>query len=133
MRLTISSLTDNIRIVESFIDNARDEFNINDDIYGNILIAVTESVNNAIVHGNKEDKFKKVEVSLELQEHDLLFTISDEGEGFNYEELPDPTAPENLLQPGGRGLFLIKNLADEVLFLDKGRIIQLKFQLVPCA
>ncbi len=58
INIQFPSLSENIRIVESFIDNARDKHNFSDDIYGNIMIAVTESVNNAIVHGNKNDKKK---------------------------------------------------------------------------
>ena len=54
IKIVIPSITENIRIIESFIDNAKEKFNLNDDIYGNIMIAVTESVNNAITHGNKK-------------------------------------------------------------------------------
>jgi len=129
LRLSIPSLADNIRIVESFIDNARERFNFNEDIYGNVMIAVTESVNNAIIHGNKNDKSKNVDLSLEVNQHYLCFTIKDEGSGFNYDNLPDPTAPENLLKTGGRGIFLIRHLADEVKFLAKGNTVQLKFNL----
>ena len=58
INIQIPSLTENLRIVESFIDNVKEKFNLNDDIYGNIMISVTESVNNAIHHGNKQDKSK---------------------------------------------------------------------------
>ena len=127
LKLRIPSLPDNIRIVESFIDNARDKFSFDDDIYGNIMIAVTESVNNAIIHGNKRDKEKNVDLALEVADNNIRFTIRDEGEGFDYDHLPDPTAPENLLKVGGRGIFLIQNLADEVAFEDDGRTIRLTF------
>jgi serine/threonine-protein kinase RsbW len=127
LKLRIPSLPDNIRIVESFIDNARDKFAFDDDIYGNIMIAVTESVNNAIIHGNKQNKEKNVDLALEVAENNIKFTIRDEGEGFDFAHLPDPTAPENLLKVGGRGIFLIQNLADEVSFTDNGRTIMLTF------
>jgi serine/threonine-protein kinase RsbW len=127
LKLRIPSLPDNIRIVESFIDNARDKFSFDDDIYGNIMIAVTESVNNAIIHGNKQDKEKNVDLALEVADNNIKFTIRDEGEGFDFAHLPDPTAPENLLKVGGRGIFLIQNLADEVAFEDNGRTIRLTF------
>ncbi|PWJ35989.1 ATP-binding protein [Sediminitomix flava] len=129
LKLKIPSLTDNIRIVESFIDHAREYYKFNDDVYGNIMIAVTESVNNAIVHGNKSDKEKNVHLSVELNEENLSFVVEDEGLGFDYENLPDPTAPENLEKPGGRGIFLIKNLADEVKFSDAGNKVSLVFYL----
>ncbi|WP_291721421.1 ATP-binding protein [Bernardetia sp.] len=129
LHIKIPSLLENIRIVESFIDNARDKFNLNDDIYGNIMVAVTESVNNAIIHGNGKDKEKEVELSLEVGKKELYFTIKDQGKGFDPNSLPDPTAPENLLTIGGRGIFLIKNLADKVDFLDEGRTVKMTFNV----
>ena len=59
IQIQIPSLPENIRIVESFIDNAKDQYKLNDDIYGNIMIAVTESVNNAIIHGNQSNSKKE--------------------------------------------------------------------------
>ncbi len=127
IKIEIPSLTENIRIIESFIDNAKDQYNIDDDIYGNIMIAVTESVNNAIRHGNALETKKNVLISLSLEQNIITFTVEDQGKGFDYENLPDPTAPENLDKPGGRGIFLMKHLADEVKFRDNGRIVQLSF------
>ena len=120
---------ENIRIVESFIDNSKDRFQIDDDIYGNIMVAVTESVNNAIRHGNKFDKDKNVHLRLSVEPATLRFEIEDEGQGFDYDNLPDPTAPENIENPGGRGIFLIHALADEVLFEDEGRKVCLTFRV----
>jgi len=127
LKIQIPSLSENIRIVESFIDNVKDRFQIDDDIYGNIMVAVTESVNNAIRHGNKMDKSKNVKLVVESEENKLKFFIEDEGTGFDYNTLPDPTAPENLDKLGGRGIFLMKHLADEVNFYDEGRKVELVF------
>lgn len=129
VKITIPSLMENIRIVESFIDNSKDRFHINDDIYGNIMVAVTESVNNAIRHGNKFDKDKNVHLRLSVEPSSIQFEIEDEGAGFDYANLPDPTAPENIENPGGRGIFLIHALADEVHFLEEGRKVQLLFRV----
>ena len=131
VKIQIPSLVENIRVVESFIDNSKDTFQIEDDIYGNIMVAVTEAVNNAIRHGNKFDKDKNVYLSLFVEPQQLKFEIEDEGAGFNYDTLDDPTAPENLENPGGRGIFLIRHLADEVEFSKEGRRVQLTFQLTP--
>jgi serine/threonine-protein kinase RsbW len=114
-------------MIESFIDNAKERFHLDDDIYGNIMIAVTEAVNNAIKHGNGGDKSKNVSLSLSLNESLIKFVVKDEGPGFSYENLPDPTSPENLEKVGGRGIFLMKHLSDEVLFKDNGRIVELSF------
>ncbi len=129
IQIQIPSLPENIRIVESFIDNAKDQYKLNDDIYGNIMIAVTESVNNAIVHGNQSDSKKNVVLQLALEESLIKFTVEDEGPGFDYNDLPDPTLPENLSKPGGRGIFLMKNLCDEVSFKKDGRVAELSFYL----
>lgn len=129
IKIQIPSLSENIRIIESFIDNAKEQYQFTDDIYGNIMIAVTESVNNAIVHGNHSDKSKNVHLSLSLEDHQVKFVIEDEGQGFDYDNLPDPTAPENLEKPGGRGIFLMKNLCDEVSFADNGKKVELSFYL----
>jgi serine/threonine-protein kinase RsbW len=129
IHISVPSLAENIRMIESFIDNAREKFHLNDDIYGNIMIAVTESVNNAIKHGNKNDKGKNVDLSLLIEDNALKFTIKDEGDGFDYTHLPDPTAPENLEKPGGRGIFLMKHLSDEVQFRANGKEVELTFYI----
>ncbi|MCR9249043.1 MAG: ATP-binding protein [bacterium] len=129
IKIEIPSLGENIRIIESFIDNAKERFELNDDIYGNIMIAVTESVNNAIIHGNKNDKSKNVQLTLEIEDSTIKFVVKDEGPGFDFQNLPDPTSPENLDKPGGRGIFLMKHLCDEVSFKENGTIIELSFYL----
>ena len=129
IKIEIPSLPENIRIIESFIDNAKERFSLTDDIYGNIMIAVTESVNNAIVHGNKQEKSKNVSLHLNIVNNSIEFTVVDEGEGFDYHNLPDPTSPENLDKPGGRGIFLMKHLCDEVNFSNDGREVKLTFYL----
>lgn len=129
IRIEIPSLSDNIRMIESFIDNAKEKFHLNEDIYGNIMIAVTEAVNNAIRHGNKGDSAKNVSLGLSLEEGMIKFRVEDEGTGFDFHNLPDPTAPENLEKPGGRGIFLMKHLADEVDFSEKGKVVELSFYI----
>jgi serine/threonine-protein kinase RsbW len=127
--IEIPSLSENIRMIESFIDNAKEKYHLNDDIYGNIMIAVTEAVNNAIKHGNQNNSRKNVSLALALEEGVIKFRVEDEGNGFDYEHLPDPTSPENLEKPGGRGIFLMKHLADEVAFGEKGKVVELSFYM----
>ena len=129
IRIEIPSLSENIRMIESFIDNAKDKFKFNDDIYGNIMIAVTEAVNNAIKHGNQGQSTKNVGLALSLEEGLIKFKVEDEGGGFDFQNLPDPTAPENLEKPGGRGIFLMKHLSDEVDFKEGGRVVELSFYI----
>ncbi|MEJ0054656.1 MAG: ATP-binding protein [Bacteroidota bacterium] len=129
IRIEVPALTENIRMIESFIDNAREQFHLDDDIYGNIMIAVTEAVNNAIKHGNNNDTSKNVTLTLSMEETTIKFRVEDQGAGFNYANLPDPTSPENLEKPGGRGIFLMKHLSDEVDFKEGGRVVELSFYM----
>lgn len=129
IRIEIPSLAENIRMIESFIDNAKEKYHLDDDIYGNIMIAVTEAVNNAIKHGNRSDSTKNVSLTLSFEEGLIKFKVEDEGTGFDHQNLPDPTSPENLEKPGGRGIFLMKHLSDEVEFDDNGRVVQLSFYM----
>lgn len=129
IRIEVPALSENIRMIESFIDNAKEKFHLNDDIYGNIMIAVTEAVNNAIRHGSGGDSSKNVQLSLLVDKDLLKFRIEDDGPGFDYANLPDPTAPENIEKPGGRGVFLMKHLSDEVKFIDGGKVVELYFYM----
>ena len=123
------SIVDNIKIVESFIDNSRDEYKIGDDLYGNILIAITEAVNNAIQHGNHYDKEKIVKLTCSSNSSEISFIIEDEGKGFDYNTLPDPTSSENILKPDGRGIFLMKHLCDVLKFEEMGKKVEMVFFL----
>lgn len=125
--LSFKSKPENIAIVERLIDEICEKHRVIEEHYGDILIAMTEGVNNAIVHGNKLDIRKNVSVEYETRKKDLFFRITDEGPGFDYDNLPDPTAPENLERPNGRGVFLMRNLADECTFEDDGRVVEIVF------
>jgi serine/threonine-protein kinase RsbW len=128
-RIDFASKTENVALVEKLIDEVCEDHSVNEDYYGNILIALTEAVNNAIQHGNKYDVEKLIKVSFENKNEALCFTVSDEGTGFDFENLPDPTDPENLEKPHGRGVFLMRNLADDINFFDDGRIVELNFSI----
>ncbi len=122
------SRIENLTLVEKMIDEVCEQFKVNQDHYGNILIALTEAVNNAILHGNKQDPGKNITLCFENKDQDLLFMVQDEGNGFNFQDLPDPTDPANIEKPNGRGVFLMRNLADEVTFSSDGRRVQLRFK-----
>ncbi len=129
IKISIPSLIENIKIIESFIDNAREKFEINDDIYGNIMISVTECISNAIIHGNESNKDKLVHLELLIEDELLKFIIQDEGQGFDFTEQQDPTSPENIEKIGGRGIFLIKHLTDDVKFEEGGKKTVLFFYM----
>jgi len=129
IKISIPSLIENIQVIESFIDNAKEAFEINDDLYGNIMISVTECISNAIVHGNQSDSSKLVHLELQMEPGLLRCSIEDEGNGFDFNQLPDPTDPENIEKVGGRGIFLMKHLSDEVKFEEGGKKTVLSFYL----
>ena len=127
--IRISSNTENLTVVETFVDEVCEEFKINEDYYGNILIALTEAVTNAIQHGNKYDPEKNIDLQFIPKEKELIFTIKDQGSGFDFNNLPDPTEPENIEKLHGRGIYLMKHLADKVAFSDNGRAVELNFSI----
>jgi len=129
--INFSSVPENLTLVEKLVDEICDNFQINEDYYGNILISITEAVNNAIQHGNKYDPSKNVEVGFNSDDNSeyLYFTIEDQGEGFDFNTLPDPTEPENVEKLNGRGIFLMRNLADEVGYSKDGRMVELNFKI----
>lgn len=126
--IEISSQADSLNIVEKLVEDLKQEHQFDEDCYGNMLVAVTEAVNNAIQHGNKYDASKTISVMYELDKDQIMFCIKDRGEGFDFYNLPDPTAPENLEKPTGRGIFLMKHLADQVIFEDNGKVVELYFK-----
>ena len=127
--LTLASNPKNVARVEPFVEGVFEKYALNPDMYGNILITLTEAVTNAIIHGNLRDETKYVKVQLKKLANKLAFQISDEGIGFDFDNLPDPTSPENLLKLGGRGVFLMKQLSDDVVFSDNGRTVEIQFRL----
>ncbi len=110
--LTLSSDTHNLSQVEPFLAAAVRHI-LDDSKYYNAVIALTEAVNNAIVHGNKRDTSKEVYVSVVVTHTEIVLTVRDQGMGFDLDDLPDPLHPDNLLRDGGRGVFLIRQLVDD--------------------
>jgi len=127
--LKIPSTPSKIRDLETYVDKIAQQYDVNPDIYPNILISLTEAVNNAIIHGNNQDKNKYVDISLEENHNSLVFYISDEGDGFNPLEVIDPTADGRLDCCGGRGVFIMKELSDDISFDNDGRTVMIKFNL----
>lgn len=127
--LQLPSRIDSVTNLENFIDTLREKYSFSDELYANVLTCLSEATVNAIIHGNKENPNKKVYINLEvIEDKRLIFTISDEGSGFDFNSLPDPTAPENLENLTGRGVFIIKRLADQCIFNSRGNELELHFK-----
>lgn len=125
--IVFNSKPENLNIVDSLINDLSVEFSISGDLYANILIALTEAVNNAIYHGNKSNPNKLVKLTYLMVDGILTFEIEDEGPGFDYNYLPDPSHPQNIEKPNGRGVFLMKNLAHNLEFFNDGAKVRLSF------
>lgn len=127
--IAIESKVENICAIEKMIDEISDEIKISSDIYGKILIATIEAVNNSIVHGNELDPNKKVFIDIFFEKPNLHILIADQGKGFDFTTVPDPTTPENIENVSGRGVFLMKKLADNLIFNDTGTQVELIFKI----
>jgi len=125
----LESRIENLRKVEKLVDDLSTEYNISTDIYGNILIAALEAANNAILHGNKLDENKVVNINIVKDEKSLKIRVDDEGDGFDYKNIPDPTAPENIQNINGRGIFLMEKLSDSLEYSRNGATVELEFNL----
>jgi serine/threonine-protein kinase RsbW len=127
-KLKIESKISNLRIVEKEIDDISAEIGIKQDYYGKILVTTMEAVNNAIIHGNKYDESKSVEILISFKDRILKITVSDEGPGFIPKEIPDPTKAENIEKFHGRGVFLMSKLADDIEFNELGNKVTMSFK-----
>jgi serine/threonine-protein kinase RsbW len=127
--LKIPSDLSNLFRVEKLIEKLSEVLNFGDELFGNITVCLVEAVSNAIQHGNGNDVTKIVLLEYKVKNNLLIFYISDEGNGFDFDKVPDPTLPENIENIKGRGIFLIRNLADKVSFEHKGSKIIISFNL----
>ncbi len=127
--LVLDSTMGSISQVEKMIDGQSQMLNIDDEVYGKYMLSVVECVNNAIVHGNKLSADKKVRIHYHITNKRIEVTVTDEGDGFDPDSLPDPTAEENIEKDCGRGIFLMRHLADDVSFEDHGRKVKMTFNL----
>ncbi len=127
--LQLPSKQESITLLENLIEEIADKHNVSEDTFANMMTCLSEAAINAIVHGNKLDPNKKVIVNADIEGRRIIWTVTDEGDGFDYNNLADPTAPENLENLTGRGVFIIKHLADQCIFNTKGNEVELHFKL----
>lgn len=127
-RIRIESKGINLRIVENAVDELSNEIGISIDNYGKILVSTLEAVNNAIIHGNKSNPAKIVDIEIFYKRKVLKIKVTDEGSGFIPARVPDPTIPENIESTNGRGVFLMLRLSDEIEYSKKGNAVTLTFK-----
>ena len=117
--------------IEEFINDKISGLDLEEDTINNIEMAVAEAAANSILHGNKNDPNKSVIIKVNITNELLVLTFCDEGKGFNPDQVPDPTIPENILKGSGRGIHIMKSLVDELKynFSDAGTELQISFFL----
>jgi len=126
--LQLPSKMESLNALENLIEQIASKYNIPDDTFANMMTCLNEVFINAIVHGNKLNENKKVIINADVEGRRVTWTITDEGHGFDYNKLPDPTAPENLENLTGRGVFIVKQLADQCIFNTTGNEVELLFK-----
>lgn len=109
----LDSTLDSVDSAEALALGAARTAGLSEEELQKVAMAVRESMVNAVVHGNRYSAHKKVRLTIASRPERLTVKIADEGEGFDYDRLPDPLAPENLLRSSGRGIFLIRAFVDE--------------------
>jgi serine/threonine-protein kinase RsbW len=112
--LTIHSRLDEMKAVHALVDKAVKEFRLDDELAHWIELTVSESVINAILHGNKSDPAKKANLKISSNGNAIEVIVEDQGTGFALSDVADPTNCENLLKPSGRGILIIRSFMDEV-------------------
>jgi len=127
--LQLPSKPESITLLEALIEKIADKHNISEDTFANMMTCLNEIAINAIVHGNKLDESKKVIINAEVEPKRVIWTVTDEGPGFDYDHLPDPTAAENIENLTGRGVFIVKQLADQCVFNSTGNEVELHFKI----
>jgi serine/threonine-protein kinase RsbW len=128
--LQLASSLESLNQLESFIEDIRIKYSLQEEVYANVLICLNEACINAIVHGNRFTPELKVYINLEVWDKKrLVFNVSDEGKGFDYQTLEDPTLVENREKEVGRGVYIIRKLADQCIFNDRGNQLELHFKI----
>ncbi len=128
-QLVLHSTYEELEKVEGLLNDLQAELNFDDEFYAKLMLTVSEAATNGVIHGNKLDASKKVIIIADYDGKTLSISTDDEGEGFIPEAIPDPLAEENLLKTSGRGVFLMEEFADEVLYQNDGKRLMLKFKL----
>lgn len=129
-KIVISSTPEGRLYVEKLIEEIACEHKLSEKVFSNVLLCTLEAVVNAIVHGNKQDPSKNVSIEYCITDESLEFVVEDEGPGFDFTNILDPTLPENILTPNGRGVYIMRRLTDSVKFTKNGACVALTYKII---
>jgi serine/threonine-protein kinase RsbW len=127
--IVFKSNPDNIRLVKLWLDEITIKHSLNETIYPNMLITLTEAVNNAIIHGNKCDISKDIKLWCDVKEKKIKFIVRDEGDGFDWNTIPDPRTCERIQTENGRGVLIMQSLAHKVKYRKQGANVEITFKI----
>lgn len=113
---------------ESFLLNFFRKNNLSEDNFNRVFLCLSEAVINSIKHGNQNDKQKRVSIHAKCHDDSVSIRICDEGDGFDFSNVEDPTNTDNLKKESGRGIHIIKSLSKEIKFKEEGKCIQFKIK-----
>ena len=114
--VTYPSLPETVANIDSYLDTKLKKAGFPEYLLADVAVSVSEVVSNAVIHGNREDATKNVQVEVEIKADRVSISVQDEGEGFDPDSLPDPVSQDNLMREVGRGLFIVRAYMDEVYF-----------------
>lgn len=127
--IILNSSFEEVEKLEDYLNELQDWADFSDDDYARIMLTLSEAATNAIVHGNMENPEKEVTIRSKVTNSKLIITVKDEGAGFNPNNIPDPLKEENLLNIGGRGVYLIKEYSDDLQFEENGTKLIMTFEI----
>ena len=134
IKIAISSRFENIDLVDVVMEAAMRHFGFDEEAVERLGLAIREAVANGVRHGNKQEPGKQVELTCDLKQDVMALRITDEGSGFVVDAIPDPLAADNLFNPSGRGILLMRAFMDEVDFRfddNGGTVVTLEKRLPP--
>ncbi len=111
-----SSNPNSMTEIEEFVIKATENLHLDDTQMNQLTSSVAEASSNCIVHGNKSDESKIIEVEIVIDDKNIMVKLKDEGSGFEVDKVPDPTLPENILKDSGRGIHIMKSFLTELKY-----------------
>ncbi len=129
LSLKLASDLNELERIERFVLDTAKLASCNSETKHNIMLVLTEAVTNAILHGNRQQPEKTVDVSADVSKDRIVLTVQDQGDGFDPKKVPNPLDEKNILKSSGRGVWLMQEFSDKVRFLDGGRKVVLIFDL----
>ncbi len=128
--LIIDSKKSELKKVETFLKSIFTTHGLSEKHFNKVLLCVSEAIVNSIVHGHKHDDNKKIRLNVRLEKEGVSIIITDEGEGFDLNEVPDPTSLQNIKKESGRGIHIMKSICDVLNYNEKGNSIHF---LIKCS